>query len=188
MRTIGNRVRVTPPRVRIPPSPPVHALCRRWPATCGAFVCRFVVHAATSGTRSQLPASRWAALRRLSSPPDNPRQASTSRSSALTSTRRHGTTPIATAARAHGWRRHQQCPPASSTKARPNTNPAPGACLLQYPTRHPILGSQMPKGPLIRWEWQKLDFPTGVLAAKRSTRPAAELAAQRTNNRVSLSK
>jgi hypothetical protein len=50
MRTIGNRVRVTPPRVRIPPSPPVHALRRRWPATCGVLFCRFESHAATTAT------------------------------------------------------------------------------------------------------------------------------------------
>ena len=47
MRTIGNRVRVTPPRVRIPPSPPVLAMRRRWKSTCGVFVCRFMSHAAT---------------------------------------------------------------------------------------------------------------------------------------------
>ncbi len=38
MRTIGNRVRVTPPRVRIPPSPPAQAIRRRWKVTCGVFL------------------------------------------------------------------------------------------------------------------------------------------------------
>jgi hypothetical protein len=69
---------------------------------------------------------------------------------------RQGTEPIATATRAHCWRRHQQCPSATPATDWAYAKSAPGACWMQCTTRHLGSGHQHPERPLTR-ECQKLD-------------------------------
>ena len=171
MRTIGNRVRVTPPRVRIPPSPPVLAMRRRWKSTCGVFVCRFMSHAATQGRLSliQMPMTR-----RTGCFPKVPRVWQRT----PIGVGRHRTGSIATAARAHCWRRHQQCPSATPATGWAYAKSAPGACWMQCPTRHLGSGRQHPERPLTR-ECQKLDY------ALQECLPRNEALAQLQNSQLS---
>ena len=94
-----------------------------------------------------------------------------------TSIRRHGPVPIATATRAPCWRRHQQSPSATLATGWAYAKSAPGAMphtLSGLGNSYPRTATHQAGVPETR-----LPYIQECFAAKRSTRPAAELAHQR---------
>ncbi len=56
------------------------------------------------------------------------------------------------------------------------------------PTRRQGSGTLNPERPLARLEWQKLDYPTGVLCRETKHSPSCRTRSSANENRVSLSK